>query len=227
VNRAVARAATALAGTATYAQRRAAERRLRAVCKREGALALTYDDGPGQRLTPQLLDLFAERGARATFYALGKRAEAAPAILDRMLAEGHEVGCHGFAHVNALTAPRADTVADMERGYDALQRWIGADGAFRPPYGKLRPATWRRARRRGARLGWWTIDSGDSLLEEPRLDAVLAGVERDGGGVVLLHDFDRDEHNRDRERYTLDATAALLDLAAARNWAVTTQSGLN
>jgi peptidoglycan-N-acetylglucosamine deacetylase len=148
VTGAVARVAAAAAGMATQIPRR----RLRV--RSAGALALTYDDGPGPRLTPQLLDLLARHGAKATFYVLGERAEAAPAILDRMIAEGHEVGCHGYAHVNALAAPRAVAMRDVERGYAALGRWVRADAAFRPPYGKLRPATWRIARRRGATIGW-------------------------------------------------------------------------
>jgi peptidoglycan/xylan/chitin deacetylase (PgdA/CDA1 family) len=199
-------------------------RRLRA--RSAGALALTYDDGPGRRLTPQLLDLLAEREARATFYVLGERAEAAPGILDRMIAEGHEVGCHGYGHVNALTAPRAVATRDVDHGYAALGRWVSADAAFRPPYGKLRPATWRIARRRGAPIGWWTVDSGDSLLPDPDLDSVLADIAGQGGGVVLLHDFDRGAGHEAREDFTLAATAALLDLAAARGWTVTTQGAL-
>jgi peptidoglycan/xylan/chitin deacetylase (PgdA/CDA1 family) len=191
-----------------------------------GALALTYDDGPGPRLTPRLLDLLAESDAKATFYVLGERAQAAPGILDRMIAEGHEVGCHGFAHVNALAAPRAQATGDVERGYAALERWVGGEAAFRPPYGKLRPATWRLARRRGAPIGWWTVDSRDSLLPEPDLGVVLEEIGHDGGGVVLLHDFDRGAGHEAREEFTLTATAALLDLAGARGWRVTTQGAL-
>jgi peptidoglycan/xylan/chitin deacetylase (PgdA/CDA1 family) len=226
VSRAVAGAAAALAGTATRLPRKVTERRLRERCARDGLLALTYDDGPGERLTPRLLDLLAGFDAKATFYVLGSRASAAPAILDRVIAEGHEVGCHGFDHVNALRVPRAVATSDVERGYAALTRWVDRDAAFRPPYGKLRPATWRLARRRGAALGWWTVDSGDSLLAPPDLEAVVATVRRERGGVVLLHDFDRGEADREREEFTLATTAALLELARERGWTVTTQSAL-
>jgi peptidoglycan/xylan/chitin deacetylase (PgdA/CDA1 family) len=226
VSPAVAGVAAAFAGTATQVPRKLSERRLRRRCARQGLLALTYDDGPGERLTPQVLDLLAEHDARATFYVLGTRAGAAPAILDRMIAEGHEVGCHGYEHVHALRAPRAVATADVERGYAALTRWTKPDAAFRPPYGKLRPATWRVIRRHGAPLGWWTLDSGDSLLAAPDLEAVLAGARRDEGGVVLLHDFDRGEGDREREAFTLATTAALLALARERGWTVTTQGAL-
>jgi peptidoglycan/xylan/chitin deacetylase (PgdA/CDA1 family) len=224
VSSAVARAAAALAGTATGVARKVAERRLRA--RVAGTLVLTYGDGPGPRLTPRLLDLLGEHGAHATFYVLGTRAQAAPVILDRMIAEGHEVGCHGQDHLHALRVSRAAALADIERGYAALAPWVPRDGAFRPPYGKLRPATWRSTRRRGAPLGWWTVDSGDSLLAPTDLDAVLRTTADAGGGVVLLHDFDRGDGDREREDYTFEATAALLALARERRWTVATQRGL-
>jgi peptidoglycan/xylan/chitin deacetylase (PgdA/CDA1 family) len=223
---AVAAPATALAGTAAHVTRRVAELRLRRHCARAGALALTYDDGPGARLTPRLLDLLAEHDARATFYVLGERALAAPQVIDRLVAEGHELACHGYAHVDGVRAPRAEVVRDIERGYAALGRWRGDEAAFRPPYGKLTPRTWRLVRRRGARLGWWTVDSRDSLLEPPDLDAAVRRVEAAGGGVVLLHDFDRGPGDREREEFTLAVTAALLDLARRRGWRVTTQGAL-
>jgi peptidoglycan-N-acetylglucosamine deacetylase len=223
---AVAAPATALAGTVAHLTRRAAELRLRRRCARAGVLALTYDDGPGPRLTPRLLDLLAERDARATFYVLGERALAAPEVVDRLVAEGHELACHGYAHVDGVRASRDEVKRDIERGYAALGRWLAEDAAFRPPYGKLTPRTWRMLHRRGARLGWWTVDSRDSLLEPPDLDAAVRRVDAAGGGVVLLHDFDRGPGDRDREDFTLEVTAALLDVAQSRGWRVSTQGAL-
>src|ERR1700692_1403897 len=65
------------------------------------AVFLTYDDGPNPSVTPQLLDLLKEEGVPATFFVTGdavKQTEA-PAILRRMLAEGHTVGNHGQLHL--------------------------------------------------------------------------------------------------------------------------------
>lgn len=220
----IRRGALAAAALGPQLSRRRQEHALRRRCARRGALALTYDDGPGPRLTPQLLDLLGERGGRATFYALGERAAAAPEVLDRAVREAHEVGCHGYAHINAAHATGA--VRDIERGYQALAPWVGARGIFRPPYGKRSAASALALRRRGAPLGWWTVDSGDALLEAPDLDAVVDEVDRAGGGVVLLHDFDRGPEQRDREAYVLRATAALLDLAERRGWRVVPQGTL-
>jgi peptidoglycan/xylan/chitin deacetylase (PgdA/CDA1 family) len=206
--------------------RLAAQPALRRRCARAGALVLTYDDGPGRRLTPQLLDLLAAHDAHATFYVLGRQVREAPDVVDRIVAEGHELASHGYAHVNAGEADRRACLEDIRRGYEALAGWDRRPAAYRPPYGRLRPHMWRHLRSRGVRLGWWTIDSRDSLLAEPDLGLVVDRVDRAGGGIVLLHDFDRADADRDRERFTLEATAALLELARRRGWSATTQSKL-
>lgn len=202
--------------------RLAQQRALRRRCTRSGTLVLTYDDGPGLRVTPRLLDLLAERSARATFFPLGERAAGAEEVLARAAAERHELGCHGHAHVNAVAAARGFAARDIERGYEALAPWIGPRAIFRPPYGKLSNESRRALRHRGAPLGWWTVDSGDALVPDPRPAPVLRALERAGGGVVLMHDFDRDPPEPVREDFVLDLTGALLDLAQARGWRVTT-----
>src|SRR5438132_3165838 len=62
----------------------------------EPVVSLTYDDGPSPDETPALLDVLAERGARATFFVLTDRAEQHPEIVRRALAEGHGVELHGL-----------------------------------------------------------------------------------------------------------------------------------
>jgi peptidoglycan/xylan/chitin deacetylase (PgdA/CDA1 family) len=203
-----------------------AVRRLRDRCAREGVLCLTYDDGPGRRLTPALLDLLAGHSATATFFMLGERATAAPDVVDQLVQAGHEVGCHGYAHLDAYRAPRSAVLRDIDDGYEALAPWVAADGTFRPPYGNRSVASARALRRRGAAVGWWTVDSRDALLAPPAVDDVIRRVDADAGGVVLLHDFDRGEGDRERERFVLDTTDALLDLAARRGWRVVPQNAL-
>ena len=172
-----------------HALRKLAERRLEARCRETRSLVLTYDDGPGRSLTPALLEVLADRGARATFFALGRRALEAPEVLDRVAAAG---------------------VADIDEGYESLARWVRPDGLFRPPYGKLTLATWAALRRRRGRLACWTVVSGDTFGELPRQEDVVDQVVRGGGGVVLMHDFDREP---ERGEYVTGLTGRLLDAA--------------
>ena len=195
-----------------HALRLLAERRLLQRCRETRSLVLTYDDGPGPTLTPALLDLLAAHGARATFLPLGRRAAEHPEVLDRVAAAGHEIGCHAAFHRNAWkVSPRAG-LEDISAGYARLARWVPPNGLFRPPHGKLTLATWWALRRRGAPLAWWTHDSGDTAEALPSADDVVEAVQRNGGGVVLLHDFDREA---ERRGFVLDVTERLLAAAAA------------
>src|SRR5699024_1586797 len=76
----------------------------------ENTVALTFDDGPDPRFTPQILDLLAEHDIQATFFVTGARAEAYPELLQRIVNEGHVVGNHTYGHPNLVEASDMDTL---------------------------------------------------------------------------------------------------------------------
>ena len=199
--------------------RRIAERRLRQFCAETRSLVLTYDDGPGASLTPRLLDLLRARDARATFFLAGFRAAKHPRLVDEIAAAGHELACHTQRHLNAWRAWPWRGVADINAGYQTLARWVPKDGMFRPPHGKMTLATWAAVHRRQAPIGWWTIVAGDVEEEVPDSDSAVEQARRVGGGVVLLHDFDREPERAD---FVLQSTARLLDAAEQEGWTIRT-----
>ena len=195
------------------------EARLRRLCAETRSFVLTFDDGPGEDLTPRLLDLLAARGARATFFLAGFRAVKRPGIVDRIKQAGHEIGCHGQDHLNAWRISPWRSLADLHAGYDTLAPWIRGDSIYRPPYGKMNLLTWAAVRRRGARVGWWTIVAGDVNDELPSPSTAVEQIRRSDGGVVLMHDFDREE---ERAQFILDSTTMLLDAAEQEGWTIRT-----
>lgn len=192
-----------------YIARRLSVRGLVRRCNGERALAITFDDGPGPRLTPRVIGVLEEHGAIATFFPLGERAEAHPELLPAVVAAGHEIGCHGQSHPHAFRVGPIAALRDARRGLIALSAWLTRPTIFRPPFGKLDLITWIYLRRNGVKLGWWTVDSGDTrgqVSSRPLLEAV-----RDSrGGVVLFHDFDRVSG---RDAHVLKMLEELLDLA--------------
>jgi peptidoglycan-N-acetylglucosamine deacetylase len=199
----------------------AAEKRLRSVCRREHALVLTYDDGPSVVTTPQVLDLLAEMDAKGTFFLLGQRVQSAPHVLKRLQDEGHELASHSQDHLNAWKVAPWRSFVDVKRGFATLAKHGVDFGLFRPPYGKLNLLTWFAAVRYGVRFGWWTVVSGDTFNPLPDPDSIVKAVERDGGGVVLMHDFDSDEVH---SKYVLEVTRRLLEKARVHGWKVCTLS---
>jgi peptidoglycan-N-acetylglucosamine deacetylase len=193
-----------------YASRLCSASALRKRLGDERTLVLTYDDGPSTIVTPAVLELLRRSGAKATFFMLGCSAERNAGVADRVLEEGHDIGCHSDRHLNAWKIDPWTAVADINAGYEKLNRWLPPNGIYRPPFGKITLATHLAVRRRGARLGWWTIDSGDTHNTLPSPSRVLDRVLRENGGIVLMHDLDRTSERND---FVLETTALLLDLA--------------
>jgi peptidoglycan-N-acetylglucosamine deacetylase len=186
------------------------EHRLRRLVTSSRRLILTYDDGPGRQLTPHLLDLLAAHRARASFFLLGRRVIGNEEVVSRIAKEGHEIGCHGQNHIHAWRSWPWRTVADIGTGYATLSPWTKRDAAYRPPYGKLSMAGLLTVWYRRAGLAWWTVDSGDTHSTLPEPGRAADSIARSGGGVVLLHDFDRGSQ---RENYVLRTTELLLRTA--------------
>jgi peptidoglycan/xylan/chitin deacetylase (PgdA/CDA1 family) len=180
-------------------------------------LALTYDDGPSG-ITPELLDLLRRRGARATFFMLGRHADGNSEIVERVRKEGHDIGCHTDQHLNAWKTLPWKSIADINAGYRRLARWIQPDAMFRPPYGKMTLPTCWSIHRRKAPVWWWTIDSGDTRDVLPQPAEVAERLRTAGGGIVLMHDLNR---TPERNEYVLKLTALLLDVAQQESFNVT------
>lgn len=183
-------------------------------CQRIGAVVLTYDDGPGAILTPKLVELLRAQAAKATFFCLGMRAVVNPDIMDLLKSEGHELACHSFRHCNPWKVWPGAAIRDIEEGFESLLRWLPTHRLFRPPYGKLTLYTWLVLLARRAGIVWWTHDSGDTWTNRtPSVDGIVENVIRSGGGVVLLHDFDRanDDESDSRREFVLSVTRSLIE----------------
>jgi peptidoglycan/xylan/chitin deacetylase (PgdA/CDA1 family) len=84
---------------------------------------LTFDDGPGSRLTPAVLDILSDYDAKATFFLLGGNIVGRESIVKRIYDEGHEICSHGYDHINHWKALPGRTLADIEKGWQAINRW--------------------------------------------------------------------------------------------------------
>lgn len=152
-------------------------------------IALTFDDGPHPAFTARLLDLLKAEGVPATFFVVGKKAEAAPGLVRRMVAEGHEVGNHTFSHVTLTKIPVLDVAAEYRATSDLIGRLIGKRPAYcRPPGGDYDPDVIRAANAEGMTTVLWTDDPGD--YANPAADVLLrrATDRLENGAIILLHD---------------------------------------
>lgn len=155
-----------------------------------GEVALTFDDGPDPEVTPRVLELLAERGARATFFAIGRQVERHPELAAEAAARGHRVENHTHGHPAHFAFCGARTmVAELERAQAAIAAACGRrPRLFRPPAGFRAPWTDLALHRCGLSLATWTRRGFDAVARDPRRVAarLLRGLA--AGDVLLLHD---------------------------------------
>ncbi len=84
-------------------------------------VALSFDDGPNARFTPQVLDLLKQNDAKATFFLIGERAEQNPELVRRILAEGNEVGNHWWRDGGVLFQSEKEFVKGFERTESVIE----------------------------------------------------------------------------------------------------------
>jgi len=188
-----------------------------------GRLALTFDDGPDELVTPALLELLAAEGVPATFYLIGFRAEAAPEACDRLVEAGHELGCHTYRHTNYWKLPPWTAIADLRRAYRVLATWVERRATFRPAFGKLTSPALLWLWLTGKRVVWWTHVGGDWRAPIPDPGSVADGILASGGAVVLLHSWHK---STDRKEFVLALVRALIEGARDRGFELSTVSQL-
>ncbi|MHC4359205.1 MAG: polysaccharide deacetylase family protein [Planctomycetota bacterium] len=186
-----------------------------------GKLALSFDDGPGQRLEPKLLDFLEKHAASATFFLNAKRAEAHPERCAVLAHSCHELGCHAYDHLNPWRVPPWKAIADIGRAYKVLEKWVDNKACMRFAFGRFTTSMWLLMRLRGRKVVYWTVDSGDTCPKLPEADQVVQNVARNNGGVVIMHSFDR-AGDTDREGYVLQLTEKLLEMAKVKNMSICT-----
>jgi peptidoglycan/xylan/chitin deacetylase (PgdA/CDA1 family) len=178
-------------------------------------VALTFDDGPHPRWTPRVLDTLDARGVKATFFLVGRKAEAHPEVVRDILARGHQVGLHSYAHDRLFALRRERRVReDLLRGMAVLEKLTGRSPTwFRPPIGHTNPVIARVADALDLSVVGWTIGGRDGVASA-RVADVVARVRRDlrDGAIVLLHDA---PERGDREPAAVRALPAILDALAA------------
>lgn len=149
-------------------------------------IAITFDDGPDPVYTPQLLDGLKERGAKASFFLMGKQAEAYPELVRRIQEEGHLIGNHTYSHIQLNKKNRETFKAELVKTNELLYEITGEEVQFvRPPYG-----SWDKGLETELTMlpVLWTIDPTDwSSRNVPAIVKKVTDKAKENA-VILMHD---------------------------------------
>lgn len=152
----------------------------------EPIAALTFDDGPDPATTPQLLEILARHGAKATFFMLGQHALRYPDLVRRIAAAGHAIANHSFNH------PRLPSLSRAARRHQILacEAALAPYGQklFRPPRGLQSLASWLDVTSLGYQVVTWNVIVWDWEVRAAEWTAQQLAAQIKPGSIALLHD---------------------------------------
>jgi peptidoglycan/xylan/chitin deacetylase (PgdA/CDA1 family) len=154
----------------------------------EKVVALTFDDGPNEPYTSEILDLLASYNVKATFFVIGENVELYPETAKRIVAEGHVLGNHSYSH-NANHALTGYGAKDLTMAEEAIVNTVGVSPhLYRPPHGKKSPWELEKIKEQGLVEVTWS-DSANELSGASASSLAQEIVKKTKPGeIILLHD---------------------------------------
>ena len=182
-------------------------------------IAMTFDDGPHAANTPRLLDMLKQRNIKATFFVVGQCVVEYPAIMKRIVAEGHEVASHSWSHPNLMKMGEGSVTDQLQKTHEAIEKTTGvAPTVMRPPYGAFtaNQRGWANAKW-GYKIILWDVDPLDWKVRNA--ERVKSEILRHtvAGSIILSHDI---------HKSTVDAMPDTLDGLTGRGFKFVTVSEL-
>ncbi len=153
----------------------------------EPLVALTIDDAPHLALTPAILDVLAEHGARATFFVIGERVPGNEGTVRRIVEEGHELGNHLMADAPSIRLSAAAFERQLLQTHDLLARF-GPVRWFRPGGGWYSRGMLRQLRRYGYRCALGSAYAYDCHIRSAWYVSRHILRNTRPGAVIILHD---------------------------------------
>ena len=194
----------------------------------EHQVVLTFDDGPDPTWTPKILDILKAANVKAAFFVVGKNAENYPALVRRIVDEGHEIGNHTYYHPNLAVCWPEHIRLELNATQLLLESITGrATTLFRPPYAadtspsqlsELTPL--QIAQDLDYLVVLENIDPQD--WARPGADIILQRIkqQRRDGNIILLHDAGGDRSQ------TVEALPRILEWLHVRGDTVVSLSTL-
>lgn len=162
-------------------------------------LVLTFDDGPDETYTPQILDVLSKYHVPAAFFLVGLNAEKNLPLVKRIYREGHEIGNHTFTHENVARVSPERALLELKLTRLLIECVTGHSTIlFRAPYNAdSEPTTPEEIIPVALARQQNYLDIGENIDPEdwqPGIKAdeivtrVMAGLRQQRGNIILLHD---------------------------------------
>ena len=150
-------------------------------------VALTFDDGPNETYTTQVLAILEEYGIQATFFVVGKYVELYPEVDQRIVAEGHTIANHSYDHPDFSTISDQQVLEQIGRTQTIIEAATGiTPDWYRMPYGSGGERVYRLLPNLTSVT--WNTDTEDWLLRDTEAIYENTMTQLSDDMLVLLHD---------------------------------------
>ncbi|MBS4202390.1 polysaccharide deacetylase family protein [Bacillus sp. FJAT-49732] len=181
-------------------------------------VALTFDDGPSKKVTPQVLQVLKEHNAKATFFMLGTQVDYYPDLALEIAEEGHEIGNHSKSHPNLRNMGIQQIKEELDYTTNKIKEATGiTPKLIRPPYGSYNDSVIKYAKDHDDSIILWSVDSLDWKSRNAKAVNDVVQKEITNGAIVLMHDIHQE---------TADALPQLLTALESEGYQFVTVSQL-
>jgi peptidoglycan/xylan/chitin deacetylase (PgdA/CDA1 family) len=158
--------------------------------QQDKVIALTFDDGPDEKVTPQVLDVLKKHNAEAVFFCVGSKVFNHPAIIERMDNEGHVIGGHTYSHHYYFDLFSAKKMQEeMIKTEKLIQRVVRKKiRMFRPVYGVTNPTLARALRKMNYHVIGWSLKSKDTVIRDDHKLFSRLITRLGAADTILFHD---------------------------------------
>lgn len=189
-------------------------------------VALSFDDGPNEPYTSQILDILKANDIKATFFAVGQNVAEYPQVAQRIVNEGHVIGNHSYTH-NANHALSKESEKEITLAQTSIAEVTGlTPHLYRPPHGRKSPWELNYLRREGLVTVNWSVATNEehsfAYFGKPTADKVAKAIlkKTKPGKIILLHDgygTEHDTQNSDKS-LTVQALPIIIQELTARGY---------
>ncbi|MDQ0253046.1 peptidoglycan/xylan/chitin deacetylase (PgdA/CDA1 family) [Evansella vedderi] len=155
----------------------------------EKMVALTFDDGPDNNVTPAVIEILEDYGVKGAFFFVGDNVETYASVVGDAYEKGHIIASHSYHHVQLPQLSESEVAGQVRMAEEAIERVIGKKPAlFRNPYGDINEEVAAILDRNGYSVILWSIDSldyGPEMEGDDIVDVVLDNVRN--GDIILMH----------------------------------------
>ncbi len=194
------------------------------------AVALTFDDGPNEPYTSEILDILASYDIKATFFVIGKNVEFYPETARRIVDEGHVIGNHSYSHKanHALTDYGSK---DLQLAQEIIFNITGIRPyLYRSPHRKKSPSELHAVKDAGLIVVAWSVSATDqhviALFGNPSPEVFAREIvsKTNPGEIILLHDGYGTPHNttKSNQSLTVKALPLIIEQLKAKGYSFVT-----